>query len=46
VNKRGVLLDAAYLTHPERFVNHAPQPPQLPTNSWINPPNQTRADVQ
>ena len=43
---RGVVLDAAYLTHPERFVNQAPQPPKIPTNSWINPPDHTEADTQ
>jgi putative transposase len=44
--QRGVVLDAAYLAHPERFVNQAPQPPKLPTNSWINPPDHTEADAQ
>lgn len=35
---RQVVLDAAYATHPERFVRHAPVPPALPTAVWINPP--------
>ncbi|MCA1595699.1 MAG: hypothetical protein LC772_04655, partial [Chloroflexi bacterium] len=24
--------------NPERFVRHTPQPPELPTAAWINPP--------
>jgi len=35
---REVVLAAAYLAHPERFVNGAPQPADLPTAVWINPP--------
>jgi putative transposase len=35
--RQHVLL-AAYATHPERFVNHPPQPLQLPQAVWINPP--------
>jgi putative transposase len=31
-------LDAAYATHPERFVHKPPQPPALPTEVWINSP--------
>ena len=33
-------LDVAYATHPERFVRKPPQPPELPTAVWINPPPQ------
>lgn len=29
---------AAYAAHPERFVKGPPQPPQLPSAVWINPP--------
>ena len=36
--RRAQVLDAAYAAHPERFVNKPPQPPQLPTVAWINPP--------
>jgi putative transposase len=38
--QRGVVLDAAYRAHPERFVSKPPQPPKIPTNSWINPPEE------
>ena len=43
---RARVLDAAYVTHPERFVNQPPQPPKLPTQSWINPPAETEAAAQ
>jgi putative transposase len=35
---RGVVLDAAYAAHPERFVGKPPQPPRLPGLVWINKP--------
>jgi putative transposase len=35
---RTVVLRQAYDAHPERFVNHIPIPPPLPTAAWINPP--------
>ena len=35
---RRQILATAYATHPERFVNQAPEPPPLPTAAWINPP--------
>lgn len=38
-NRQQVLL-AAFAHHPERFVNHPPQPLQLPEAVWINPPVQ------
>lgn len=44
--QRGLVLDAAYAAHPERFVRQPPQPPKIPTNSWINPPDQTEAPAQ
>jgi len=31
-------LDAAFATHPERFVNGPPRAPELPRAAWINPP--------
>jgi putative transposase len=37
-DSRAQVLVSAYAAHPERFVRHAPQPPQLPTAAWINPP--------
>jgi putative transposase len=36
--QRQHVLNAAYLVHPERFVRKPPQPPQVPTAAWINPP--------
>lgn len=36
--KRQQVLQLAYAAHPERFVKGRPQPPQLPTAVWINPP--------
>ena len=33
-------LDHAFRANPIRFVNKAPEPPQLPTAVWINPPAQ------
>jgi putative transposase len=39
-DKRAAVLDEAYTAHPERFVRKHPDPPKLPTGSWINPPDQ------
>jgi putative transposase len=36
---RATVLTAAYLAHPERFVNSPPAPPDIPAGSWINPPH-------
>ncbi len=36
--QRAVALDAAFARHPNRFKGVAPQPAQLPTAAWINPP--------
>jgi putative transposase len=44
--QRGIVLTAAYHAHPERFVRKPPEPPALPTGSWINPPNQKEATAQ
>lgn len=35
---RQQVLLSAYAAHPERFVNHIPQPLPLPKAVWINPP--------
>jgi len=35
---RRQVLQAAYATHPERFVRKPPTPPALPNAVWINPP--------
>jgi putative transposase len=44
--RRQQVLAAAYAAHPERFVKGPPQPADLPTAVWINPPvkNPTRQD--
>ncbi|MGH9476858.1 MAG: integrase core domain-containing protein [Terriglobales bacterium] len=36
--QRQVVLTAAFTAHPERFVQRAPRPPDLPSQVWINPP--------
>jgi putative transposase len=41
---RAVVLNAAYASHPERFVNHPPIPPPLPTAAWINPPKPAQTE--
>ena len=41
---RANVLHAAYLAHPERFVNGIPVPPPLPTAAWINPPVMPRKE--
>ncbi|WP_371878752.1 IS3 family transposase [Conexibacter sp. DBS9H8] len=43
---RGDVLDAAYATHPERFVNAAPTPPALPAAAWINKPPEPEKAAQ
>ena len=44
---RKMVLAAAYVAHPERFVNGPPRPADLPTAVWINPPvkNSARQDA-
>jgi putative transposase len=44
--KRAGVLDAAYAAHPERFVHKPPQPPELPTKTWINRPDNTEEATQ
>jgi putative transposase len=39
--KRAATLNAAFLTHPERFRGQRPYPPTLPTRVWINKPPAT-----
>ena len=41
---RARVLNAAYAAHPERFVNHAPVPPPVPTAAWINPPKTSQTE--
>jgi putative transposase len=38
-------LDVAYAAHPERFVHRPPTPPNLPTEVWINKPQNSDADT-
>ncbi len=45
LDQRRRALDAAYIAHPERFVNGSPTPPSVPTQVWINPPSE-RIDSQ
>jgi putative transposase len=40
---RQQVLATAYALHPERFVNGRPQPADLPTAVWINPPQKKTA---
>jgi len=41
--QRAMTLDAAFQSHPERFVSKPPTPPQLPTTAWINKPEEENA---
>jgi putative transposase len=45
-DKRAAVLTNAYQTHPERFTGKPPEPPRLPTGSWINPPDQPKEITQ
>jgi putative transposase len=45
-DKRAAVLTDAYRAHPERFIRQPPQPPHLPTGSWINPPDQPKEATQ
>ncbi len=38
--RRADVLDAAFVAHPERFPHGRPVPPSLPTEVWINKPEQ------
>ena len=39
--KRALVLERAFENNPERFVRGLPKPPVLPTQVWINKPNET-----
>ncbi len=41
LEQRQTVLDAAYRSHPERFVRQAPKPATVPTEVWINKPLNT-----
>jgi len=45
-DKRAAVLTDAYRAHPERFIRKPPEPPHLPTGSWINPPDQPEEATQ
>lgn len=38
LEQRRRVLEAAYRSHPERFVHGLPKPAELPAAAWINPP--------
>jgi putative transposase len=44
-DKRAGVLDTAYQQHPERFVRKPPEPPKLPSTSWINKPDDSQEDT-
>jgi putative transposase len=46
VQQRQQVLQAAYLAHPERFVQGQPSPPSVPTEVWINPPQPNPQSTQ
>jgi putative transposase len=43
--KRQLVLDAAYLAHPERFVRRPPKPLSIPKEVWINKPIEVRKET-
>ncbi len=43
---RQTALDAAYAANPNRFVRKRPQPPSLPSTSWINRPDDQENPTQ
>jgi putative transposase len=43
---RKATLDAAFLAHPKRFKGQSPQPHDLPTAAWINPPKKEATILQ
>jgi len=45
-DKRAGVLTSAFAQHPERFVRKPPEPPALPTGSWINPPDDIKEVAQ
>ena len=44
--RRADVLNAAYETHPERFVRKPPEPPAIPTAAWINEPKEDDTSTQ
>ena len=43
---RGVVLEAAYAQHPERFVRGLPKPGDPPTAVWINKPTPCEKEIR
>ena len=43
LGQRQLVLDAAYMAHPERFVRKAPTVNPLPENVWINKPDSSHS---
>ena len=43
--ERSLVLQKAYIEHPERFVKQVPVPPALPTATWINKPSNPAAEL-
>ena len=43
VERRQAVLDAAYQTHPERFVRQPPRSTAVPKEVWINKPSENRS---
>ena len=43
LEQRQAVLDAAYLSHPERFVHRPPQTMPLPKEVWINKPAENKS---
>jgi putative transposase len=41
LQRRGAVLDAAFLAHPERFTSGRPSPPAPPREVWLNKPTMT-----
>ena len=46
IEQRRLVLNDAFLSHPERFINGAPSPSQLPSAVFINPPENPPSQPQ
>ena len=46
LERRQIVLTAAFENHPERFVNKPPRPATLPNAVWINPPKKEESDIK
>ena len=44
IEQRNAVLEAAYMAHPERFVNMIPTAPKLPDAVWINKPKKSEVN--